>query len=208
MLVACTPIREPAAAARAPADRSVRVPEGPGFAASAPAGSAAVTYRLDPAHSFASFEVMHFGTSTLRGRLGPAEGFVTLDPAGSGSVASIRIPVSSLSTGVPLLDRKLAGADFFDTAQYPQIRFVSRDLGPPGAPIRTVRGELTLKGVGQGVELRALNYRCALQPMLQREVCGGDFETTLRRSDFRMDWGVPFVGDAVRVLIQVEAIRD
>jgi polyisoprenoid-binding protein YceI len=36
-------------------------------------------YRLDPEHSFVYFEVLHFGTSTLRGRLGPPEGFVELD---------------------------------------------------------------------------------------------------------------------------------
>lgn len=35
-----------------------------------------ITYQLDPAHTFVTFEVRHFGTSTLRGRIGPVTGEV------------------------------------------------------------------------------------------------------------------------------------
>ncbi|MBS0442054.1 MAG: polyisoprenoid-binding protein, partial [Proteobacteria bacterium] len=37
---------------------------------------------------------------------------------------------------------------------------------------------------------------------------GGDFEAELRRSDFGMSFGLPLVADRVRLLVQVEAIRD
>ena len=47
----------------------------------APAGAQPAVYRLDPAHSFVHFEVMHFGTATLRGRFGPLEGIAELDLA-------------------------------------------------------------------------------------------------------------------------------
>jgi polyisoprenoid-binding protein YceI len=44
--------------------------------------------------------------------------------------------------------------------------------------------------------------------MLKREVCGGDFEATLVRSQYGIDyglkWGFP---DAVRLVIQVEAVK-
>ena len=44
----------------------------PGLApALAQSASGPVTYQLDPDHTFATFEVLHFGTSTLRGRIGP-----------------------------------------------------------------------------------------------------------------------------------------
>jgi polyisoprenoid-binding protein YceI len=44
--------------------------------------------------------------------------------------------------------------------------------------------------------------------MLRREVCGGDFEAELLRSDFGSTFGLPFVGNKVRLLISVEGIRE
>jgi polyisoprenoid-binding protein YceI len=44
--------------------------------------------------------------------------------------------------------------------------------------------------------------------MLKREVCGGDFETTIKRSKWGVNYGLNFgFPDDVRLLIQVEAIK-
>jgi len=59
----------------------------------------------------------------------------------------------------------------------------------------------------RGLELRALRFGCCGHPLLRREVCGGDFEGELRRSDFGAGFGVPYVADRVRLLVQVEGIR-
>jgi len=37
--------------------------------------------------------------------------------------------------------------------------------------------------------LKATNFNCYDSPMLKREVCGGDFEATLDRSQFGMNTG-------------------
>ena len=53
--------------------------------AAGPAAAQPVNYRFDPSHSFVHFEVMHFGTATLRGRFGPLDGLARLDMrAGTG----------------------------------------------------------------------------------------------------------------------------
>src|SRR6201995_3027901 len=57
-----------------------------------------VTYRLDTNHTFVTFEVLHFGTSTLRGRIGPVSGEVTVDPAAKTGDLRRRIPVTTRST--------------------------------------------------------------------------------------------------------------
>ena len=77
-----------------------------------------------------------------------------------------------------------------------------------GDAVREVRGELTLRGTSRPLALRALRFRCYLNPLFRREVCGGDFEAELRRSEFGLDFALPVVGDRVRLLIQVEALRD
>jgi polyisoprenoid-binding protein YceI len=43
--------------------------------------------------------------------------------------------------------------------------------------------------------------------MLKREVCGGDFETTLVRSQYDITYGLPGIPDNIRLLIQVEAVK-
>ena len=45
-------------------------------ASAGPATAQPVAYQLDPSHSFVTFEVLHFDTATIRGRLGPLAGAV------------------------------------------------------------------------------------------------------------------------------------
>jgi len=44
--------------------------------------------------------------------------------------------------------------------------------------------------------------------VLDRFVCGGDLQTTLKRSDFGLDKYSSMVSDEVRLTISVEAIRE
>ncbi|MBX3606093.1 MAG: YceI family protein [Piscinibacter sp.] len=171
-------------------------------------GAAATEYRLDPQHSFVHFEVLHFGTSTLRGRFGPLDGQASLDaPAGRGRTG-LRIPMASLSTGLPVLDRRLREADLLAVDAYPEAYFVAEHFVFEDGALREVRGEVTLRGISRPLTLRALRFGCRPHPTLQRDWCGGDFETELRRSDFGMTFGLPLVADRVRLLIEVEALRE
>lgn len=172
------------------------------------AAATAAEYRLDPAHSFVQFEVLHFGTSTLRGRLGPLAGTASLDAAAGRGRVGLVIPMASLSTGWPLLDRRLHEPDLFDTAAHPEAYFVAERFEFAAGSLREVRGELTVRGLPRPLALRTVRFGCRSDPDAARERCGGDFEAELRRSDFGMTFGLPLVGDRVRLLIQVEALRE
>lgn len=169
--------------------------------------AAAAPYRLDAPHSFVHFEVQHFGTSTLRGRLGPLEGTAEFDAAAGRGRIGLVIPIAGLSTGWPLLDKRLREADLFDAAAYPEAYYVAEHFVFEGGALREVRGELTLRGRPRALALRVLRFGCRADPEAGRERCGGDLEAELRRSDFGMDFGLPLVGDRVRLLISVEALR-
>ena len=69
-------------------------------------------------------------------------------------------------------------------------------------------GQFTLMGKTHPVTLKATKFNCYQNPMLKREVCGGDFETTIQRSQWGMTYGLPGIPDNVRLLIQVEAIKN
>ena len=166
-----------------------------------------VTYRLDPNHTFATFEVRHFGTSTLRGRIGPVNGEVTIDRTARTGDLRLRIPVTTLSTGSRVLDARLREPDLLATTEYPEAYFVATTFRFDAAGgVAEVRGEFTLRGVGEPLSLVARSFACRQDAMLERQVCGGDFEGELKRSRFGATMGLPFVGDDVHLVVQVEAI--
>ena len=175
--------------------------------AQAPSVSAPITYQLDPNHAFATFEVRHFGTSTLRGRIGPVTGEVTIDRAAKTGDVRLRIPVTTVETGMRILDARLKQPDLLATAEYPEAYFVAtRFQFDAAGGVKEVRGEFTLRGVGEPLSLYAKSFACRHDEILKREVCGGDFFADLKRGQFGANFGEPFVSDDVHLVIQVEAI--
>ena len=153
------------------------------------------------------FELSHFGTSTIRGRLGPAEGSVSLDRSAGRGEIGVTIPMAAVSTGLAMFDRHLRDGELLSTTEHPTAWFVSRDLRFDADRLTELRGELTLRGVSRGLTLTAIRFACYRHPVLQREVCGGDFEGRIRRSDFGIDYGLPFVRDEVTLRVQVEGVH-
>jgi len=177
------------------------------LATSTAAWAEPVTYVLDPQHSFVHFEVLHFGTSTLRGRFGQIDGYVELDRAAPGGWVSLRVPTAAVDTGMPAFDARLRQSDLLDSEAHPVASFVASRFSFDGPKVSALSGELTLRGVRQTLELRALRFGCHTHPQLQREVCGGDFEGELDRAAFGASFGMPFVANRVRLRVQVEGIR-
>ena len=115
---------------------------------------------------------------------------------------------ASASTGTDALDKQLQGKNFFDAAQFPNAKFVADKFSFDGDKVTEVAGTLTLRGVTHPVTLKATLFNCYLNPLLKREVCGGDFETTIQRSLWGITWGLDLgIPDRVRLLVQVEAVR-
>ena len=167
-----------------------------------------VTYAIDPSHTFVTFEANHMGTSTLRGRFDKKEGSVTLDKAGKSGKAEITIDATSVDTGVAALDTHLKSKDFFNAAEFGTAKFTADKFAFNGDKVSEVAGTLTLLGKTQPVTLKASNFNCYLNPMLKREVCGGDFETTITRTQYGMSYGLNYgLPDNIRLLIQIEAVK-
>lgn len=175
------------------------------FAAAVPAHAA--TYAIDPTHTFVTFEALHFGTSTNRGRFDKKEGTVQFDRAARTGKVEIKINMASINTGVGPFNEHLRGKDFFDASQFPTATFVADRMTFAEDKVTEVPGTLTMLGKAVPVTLKATNFNCYDNPMFRREVCGGDFETTIKRSQWGMTYGLPGIPDDVRLVIQVEAIK-
>jgi polyisoprenoid-binding protein YceI len=173
--------------------------------AALPVAAEPVTYTLDPEHSFVHFEVQHFGTSTSRGRLGPVVGEVMLDRAAGQGALALRIATASVDTGLPVFNARLRQGDLLASEAYPEAYFVARNFRFEGERLAEVRGEFTLRGTSQPLSLHAQRFACRAAEA--GEVCGGDFVGEVLRSDFGATFGLPLVGDRVRLVVQVEGRR-
>ena len=166
------------------------------------------TYAIDPTHTFGTFEVPHFGVTTNRGRFDKKAGAVQFDKTGKSGKVDLTIETASISTGTAAFDKHLQSKDFFNSAEFPTARFVADKFSFNGDKVSEVAGSLTLLGKTNPVVLKASNFGCYTNPMLKVEVCGGDFETTIVRSQYGMGWGLNFgIADNVRLVIQVEGIK-
>jgi polyisoprenoid-binding protein YceI len=170
--------------------------------------AATETYTIDPAHTMPGFEVSHLGISTQRGRFERTAGTIALDrEAGSGAVA-IEIDAASVTTGTSKLDVTVRGEDFLDAANHPHITFhAERFKFEKDVPV-SAEGELTLLGVTKPVTLSITHFACTRKPFLVRTTCGADASATISRSAFGMSRFASFLGDDVRIVIQVEAVKE
>jgi polyisoprenoid-binding protein YceI len=181
-------------------------------AASASAQSAASTpqaakYTVEPAHTFVTWEAKHFGTSTSRGRFDKKDGSISFDKASSAGKVDISIEMASVNTGIAPFDGHLKSKDFFNVEAHPKANFKG-DFKLDGGKVAGMTGQLTLLGVTKPVALKSNHFNCFDHPRFKKQVCGGDFEASIKRSEFGMSYGLPGIPDDIRLVIQIEAVAE
>ena len=177
------------------------------LAVSGLATAAPETFAIDPGHTVVTFEITHMGMSTHRGHFEAKEGAVVLDRAAKTGSADITIDTNTLSVGLPAFQATLKGERLFNVSLNPVARFVGDAFTFDGDTLSSVAGTMTILGKSQPVTLKAVRFTCFLSPIVKREVCGGDFETTIQRSQFGLGFAPTIAPDNVRLLIQVEGIK-
>jgi polyisoprenoid-binding protein YceI len=172
------------------------------------AAAAAQTYRVDPEQTTAGFAVSHLGIVRQRGHFDRAWGTIVLDPAGvAGGRIDVVIDPSSVDTGWYLRDEFLRGADMFDIARYPVVRFRSTRLEYRDGRVVAAEGDITLHGVTRSLRLEVQTLACGRNPADGREGCGATVTGKLLRRDFGMVSAYPLVGDDVDLDFAITAFR-
>lgn len=171
--------------------------------------AAPVTYRVDPDHTYPSFEADHLGgLSTWRGKFNASSGTVVMDrEAGTGTL-EVRIDTASVDFGHDKMNEHARSADIFDVASFPVATYTGRLAKfVDGAPTE-VHGEMTLKGVTKPLVLQIDRFVCKPHPMLKKDACGANATAAFDRDAFGVDYGKAYGFDMQTLLrIQVEAIR-
>ena len=165
-------------------------------------------YAADAGHTMVVWEVDHLGFSKYTGIFGDVTGTLVIDPKNPAAAkVDVTIPVSKVTTANAGLTSHLlrAGkdggkADFFGAAPA-DAKFVSTSvvLDDDGDEAK-VTGNLTLNGVTKPVTLD-VDFHGAGVGMNKKETIGFQAETTIKRSDFGINMGIPYVSDAVELEI-------
>lgn len=170
-----------------------------------PALAAAEKYEIDPAHTNVLFFINHLGFSETIGRFDDVSGSLMLDAdAPEKSTVDVKIKPATINTQSAELNKHLQGAEWFDTAKYPDITFVSKSVKRTGKETADVTGDLTLHGVTKPVTLKAKLNKVDYFQMANAWIAGFNAEGVIKRSDFGISSYVPMVSDDVRILISTE----
>lgn len=172
-------------------------------------------YTLDPLHTYPHFGVDHLGVSTMWGRFGKTTGKFMLDQAAKKGSIELVVDTASIDTGDNVRgsrprarDEHLRTADFFNVQEFPTMTFKSTNIKFIGENLSELDGQLTLLGVTKPLQLKIDRWVCKDNPSNKKPMCGGNASGSFKRSDFGMKYGIPNVGDEIKLMIEVEGIKD
>ena len=176
------------------------------LAVDVPAGA----YKLDKAHASLIFRVSHRGFSNYTARFGTFDAELQLDPkAPELATLTAKVDANSLELENPpdgFLD-ELRGAQFLDTAKYPEMTFKSTAVELTAPNAARVTGDFTMHGATHPLVLDVtFNGGYVGHPMDPNARIGFSAHGKLKRSDYGIAYGVPEPGTTMGVSDEVEII--
>lgn len=172
---------------------------------------AATAWQIDKSHSAINFTINHFFTP-VDGSFDDYEAEVHFDPENlETSRIDVTIPVESVNTRNQRRDNHLRSEDFFNTSEWPAIRFVSHSIESRGDNQYVAIGELTIRDVTKEFELPFELLGVMEHPMRDNTLVAGIVaDAQLMRTDFGVgvgDWAATaVVGDRVNIRLNLELL--
>ncbi|WP_293916073.1 MULTISPECIES: YceI family protein [unclassified Sphingobacterium] len=168
----------------------------------------ATIWNLDSAHSELEFKVKHMMISNVKGLFQDFE--IQLEGNGEDlSAATIKaaIKTDSINTKNEQRDQHLKSGDFFDAANYPEIKFVSTSIVKKSEDEFEVTGDLTIKDVTKPITLDVDFGGVAVDPWGNSKV-GYTFSGKINRSDYGLTWNAALETGGVMVSEEVKISGD
>lgn len=171
----------------------------------------AATWVADGAHSAAHFKVKHMMVANVNGDIAGVDATVNIDDKDiTKSTVEATLDAASINTNNAKRDEHLRGADFFDVAKFPKIKFVSKKVAKAGKDKLKVTGALTIRDVTKDVTLNVEGPTAAFKDPWGNMKRGLSASTEINRKDFGLTWnkaletGGVVVGDKVKIEIELE----
>ncbi len=175
------------------------------FALSSNAFAAPSTYTFDKNHTEVRFCWNHFGVSRQCGHFLKYDGELVYDDANpQNSSVNVTFQTDSIETLVPILNEHMRSEKLFDSNKFPEISFKSTKFEKTGEKTGKVTGDLTIRGVTKPVTLDVtLNFEGA-HPLSKKQSLGIGAQTSVKRAEFGLTYGVPAISDGITIEIQSE----
>ena len=175
---------------------------------------AEATWSVAPGRSTVGFSIKHFMLMKVKGKFRKSSGTV-ITKSGmdfSGAKVDVSVPVSSIYTGNEDRDAHLVSADFFNTEEYPDMKFKSTKVVETGKGTYDMSGLLTIRGTALPVTFKVRHKRDTVLPN-GKMCCYFTAIAKLNRYDFGLTWnelteaGSFAVGQEVEIAMKIALIK-
>ncbi|GGB02494.1 YceI family protein [Puia dinghuensis] len=171
-------------------------------------------WNIDPMHSQIGFKVKHLMFTNVRGIFGEYEARISTDGTDfTTAEVDLFINPASINTNDSKRDEHLKSPDFFDVANFSEIKFTGKKVEKAGRGNDYILyGDLTIKGVTRPVELDVEFGGVAKDPW-GNEKAGISIQGKINRKDWGLTYnaaletGGVVIGDEVAFDIEVELAR-
>jgi polyisoprenoid-binding protein YceI len=167
------------------------------------------SWDIDKVHSAVKFGVSHLVISTVEGNFKDFNSSLTTKADGSLEKIEADIKTTSVNTENEQRDTHLKSDDFFSSAKFPDMTFVSTSIKKVGKDNYKVTGDLTIRGVTKSVVLDTKNNGTIKDPWGNTR-SGWTASGKINRFDFGLAWSKAFeagglvVGKEVTITINAE----
>ena len=170
-------------------------------------------WNLDPTHSEIGFKVKHMMITNVSGSFGKFDVKVDTEESDFTSAdITLTAELNSISTGNSDRDNHLKSGDFFDVAQYPELKFVSSKMEQKDDAHFVLHGNLTIKEVTKPVKLDVELGGIGKDPW-GNEKAGFTISGKINRTDYSLTWnaaletGGVLVSEEVKLHAEVQLVK-
>jgi polyisoprenoid-binding protein YceI len=206
------PANTPPGAAPGPAPATAAAGPATPAAATGVKGDKSVDWNLDPGHSHVGFMVKHLGFSKVEGMFKKYSATIKADPKTAKITAlEATADTASIDTGVEKRDAHLRSDDFFNAAQYPQLKIKLKSIAWNGKKF-TAKTDLTIRDVTKEVPFKGelLGVQTVNFGQGAHQRAAYEASATINRKEFGLKYsglaeGLAIVSDPVEIKLAIEA---
>lgn len=159
-------------------------------------------FQVDPTHSTVLFKAKHAGAGYVYGWFKDVSGAFTIDADPAKSHVELAVKVASVDTRDDERNGNIAGPDFLNAKQFPELTFKSTSVAAIPSGWR-ITGELTIRGATKSVTFDAVPVGDAKDPQGKRLV-GVEARFAIARGDFGVSFMPEMVGPDIELIIALE----
>ncbi|MBT2443797.1 YceI family protein [Streptomyces sp. ISL-36] len=163
-------------------------------------------WTFDPHHSSVGFTVRHLGISKVRGRFNDLAAELVVGETLEDSSITATVALASIDTGNADRDAHVRAADLLDVEKRPTMSFRSTRISGAGEEW-SMAGELTIGEITRPITFDVEFGGVVDVPVDGSRHAGFDATGEFRRSDFGLDFAPGFLGDVIKVDLEVQFVE-